>query len=133
MEVMAVGQLVFRLKREEFRLTAIGRRLAVWFKDPTNSSTTYRGYGVVRPQVGAAAVGPGGLVEDGTWTVLDFNSSSNPPCAYSFFTTCPLPPSENRLRVHDDRYAGRGRKHRPQPVALHWQRISRCLLLFRIF
>ena len=35
MEVTALGQLVFRLKGEEFRLTAIGQRLAVWFKDPT--------------------------------------------------------------------------------------------------
>jgi uncharacterized protein len=98
MEVTALGQLVFRLKGQEFRLTAIGQRLAVWFKDPTNGSTTYRGYRVVRPQVGAA-VRPGAILEGGEWTVLDFNFSSNPPCAYSTFTTCPLPPSENRLPV----------------------------------
>ena len=31
--------------------------------------------------------------------VLDFNMAENPPCAYNPFTTCPLPPEQNRLRV----------------------------------
>lgn len=34
--------------------------------------------------------------------VLDFNQSENPPCAYNSFTTCPLPPERNRLRVRID-------------------------------
>lgn len=29
--------------------------------------------------------------------VLDFNRAYNPPCAFTSFATCPLPPSENRL------------------------------------
>ena len=29
--------------------------------------------------------------------VLDFNKSYNPPCAFTAFATCPLPPAENRL------------------------------------
>jgi uncharacterized protein (DUF1684 family) len=29
--------------------------------------------------------------------VLDFNRAFNPPCAFSHFATCPLPPRENRL------------------------------------
>jgi uncharacterized protein len=29
--------------------------------------------------------------------VLDFNQSRNPPCAFTAFATCPLPPPENRL------------------------------------
>jgi uncharacterized protein len=29
--------------------------------------------------------------------VLDFNQSRNPPCAFTDFATCPLPPPENRL------------------------------------
>lgn len=29
--------------------------------------------------------------------VLDFNQSYNPPCAFTAFATCPLPPPENRL------------------------------------
>lgn len=34
--------------------------------------------------------------------VLDFNQAENPPCAYNSFTTCPLPPERNRLRVRID-------------------------------
>jgi uncharacterized protein len=30
---------------------------------------------------------------------LDFNRSENPPCAYNPYTTCPLPPEQNRLRI----------------------------------
>ncbi len=30
-------------------------------------------------------------------TVIDFNRSYNPPCAFSPFATCPLPPPQNRL------------------------------------
>lgn len=29
--------------------------------------------------------------------VLDFNKSYNPPCAFTAFATCPLPPPQNRL------------------------------------
>jgi uncharacterized protein len=31
--------------------------------------------------------------------VLDFNEAYNPPCAYNPYTTCPLPPPDNRLKV----------------------------------
>ena len=31
--------------------------------------------------------------------ILDFNRAENPPCAFSPFATCPLPPKENRLPV----------------------------------
>ena len=89
----AVGELVFRLSGTEQRLTAIGEpgedHLFVMFKDPTNASTTYQGYRILSPAAVAA----------GQWTVLDFNMASNPPCAYSPYTTCPLPPRENRLQV----------------------------------
>jgi len=32
-------------------------------------------------------------------TVLDFNRAYNPPCAFSPYATCPLPPRQNRLPV----------------------------------
>jgi uncharacterized protein len=38
------------------------------------------------------------LNADGT-TVLDFNHAYNPPCAFNPYTTCPLPPPENRLTI----------------------------------
>jgi uncharacterized protein (DUF1684 family) len=31
--------------------------------------------------------------------VLDFNEAINPPCAFTPFATCPLPPKENRLSI----------------------------------
>jgi uncharacterized protein len=38
------------------------------------------------------------LPEDGR-VVLDFNRAYNPPCAFTEYSTCPLPPPENRLDV----------------------------------
>ena len=29
--------------------------------------------------------------------VLDFNRAYNPPCAFTAYATCPLPPDSNRL------------------------------------
>ncbi len=31
--------------------------------------------------------------------VLDFNEAVNPPCAFTPFATCPLPPKENRMEI----------------------------------
>jgi uncharacterized protein len=87
------GQLVFRVNGQEMRLTALQGgakdQFFVMFKDATNDSTTYSGYRIVRPAA----------VARGEWTVIDFNLASNPPCAYSSYTVCPLPPPENKLPV----------------------------------
>jgi len=32
-------------------------------------------------------------------TAQDFNKAENPPCAFTPYATCPLPPPENRLAV----------------------------------
>ena len=49
MNFLALGQLVFRLNEKEHRLTAFGEpgggEFFVMFKDPTNLTTTYSGYG----------------------------------------------------------------------------------------
>ena len=37
--------------------------------------------------------------EPGKPFVLDLNRIYNPPCAFSEFTTCPLPPEQNILKV----------------------------------
>ena len=39
-----------------------------------------------------------GLDQPGT-VVLDFNRLQNPPCAYTPYATCPLPPYVNRLAI----------------------------------
>jgi uncharacterized protein (DUF1684 family) len=31
--------------------------------------------------------------------ILDFNKAYNPPCVFTPYATCPLPPPENRLPV----------------------------------
>ena len=46
--------------------------------------------------------------------VLDFNRTYNPPCAFTPFATCPLPPPENRLDLAID--AGEKAYARPGPV-----------------
>lgn len=33
------------------------------------------------------------------YTVIDFNKLYNPPCSYNLFSTCQLPPPQNRLEV----------------------------------
>lgn len=45
--------------------------------------------------------------------VLDFNRAQNPPCAFTPFATCPLPPKENRLpiRVPAGEKVYRGEQH----------------------
>lgn len=35
----------------------------------------------------------------GDKVILDFNRAQNPPCAFTPFATCPLPPKENRLPI----------------------------------
>lgn len=47
--------------------------------------------------------------------VLDFNMAHNPPCAFNPYTTCPLPPEQNRLRVRIP--AGEKNYHGKEEVA----------------
>lgn len=39
-----------------------------------------------------------GMPQDGK-LVVDFNKAYNPPCAYNDYSTCSLPPQQNRLRL----------------------------------
>jgi uncharacterized protein (DUF1684 family) len=91
-EYPAVGRLTFRIGDQEQQLTAFGfpgsDEFFLMFKDATNATTTY-----------GARIMHARVVAKGEWTVLDFNVASNPPCAYSPYTTCPMPPPENRLAV----------------------------------
>ena len=86
------GQLVFDIEGKTYRLDAIdegGIRLFVTFADATSGKTTY---------------GSGRFIEldkpdaEG-FTYIDFNKAYNPPCAFTEFATCPLPPPQNRLSV----------------------------------
>ena len=59
------------------------------FRDGTSGSTTYSGGRFLH----AAKPGPDGVV------TLDFNFAYNPPCAFTPFATCPVPPRQNWLKV----------------------------------
>ncbi|HET6602951.1 MAG TPA: DUF1684 domain-containing protein [Xanthomonadaceae bacterium] len=83
------GAVVFEKDGTRYRLEAVDEgdgQLFLIFSDRTSGKTTY---GAGRFLYAAAPV-------DGM-TVLDFNKAYNPPCALNAYSTCPLPPPENRL------------------------------------
>lgn len=90
--VEVVGYVEFECLGRNLRLDAMldsPTELFLIFKDRTNGKTTY---------------GPGRFVnaplpKDGERFELDLNKSYNPPCAFSPFTLCPLPPKQNHLDI----------------------------------
>jgi uncharacterized protein (DUF1684 family) len=70
-----------------------GRSLLFILRDTTSTSSTYPGGRFLHTQIPDH-----GLDQPGT-LVLDFNRLENPPCAYTPYATCPLPPQKNRLNV----------------------------------
>ncbi len=84
------GLLRFKLSGREFTLEPVDEEghLFIIFRDLTSRTETY---GSGRFLYADAAV-------DGT-VVLDFNRAENPPCAFTAFATCPLPPQQNRLNI----------------------------------
>lgn len=83
------GTLVFKLKGTECRLDAVedDGKLFILFSDETSGTETYGTGRFLYAEI------PG---SDG-YTVLDFNKAINPPCAFTEFATCPLPPAQNSL------------------------------------
>lgn len=84
------GEVVFTLRGQEMRMQAVTDDKKLWFifRDLTSGKETY----------GAARFLYSDPPKDGK-VILDFNEAYNPPCAFNPFTTCPLPPPENRLPV----------------------------------
>jgi len=85
------GALEFTLEGETHRLfpTEAGPAFFVIFADRTSGIETYgagRFLSVEKPDA------EGRLY-------IDFNRAYNPPCAYTEFATCPLPPRENILKT----------------------------------
>ena len=86
------GYVTFNLDGAEHRLEARvdeDKVMRLDFKDATNGDTTYIG--------GRFLIA--GMPKNGK-IMVDFNRAYNPPCAYTDYATCPLPPSENRLPIH---------------------------------
>jgi hypothetical protein len=82
-EEKAPGYAAFTLSGKEYRLEPLGEggELFFIFKDRTSGRETY---GAGRFLYAAAP-------QDGT-VILDFNKAVNPPCAFTPYATCPLPP-----------------------------------------
>jgi len=85
------GIVKFKLQGKEVSLQPViedEKTLFFIFKDATAGNETY----------GAGRFLYTDNPVDGR-VVLDFNKAENPPCAFTRFATCPLPPAQNRLDI----------------------------------
>ena len=84
------GKLQFTYQSKTYSLDVIdegGNQLFITFADATSGITTYgagRFIYIDQPDANGN-------------TFIDFNQAFNPPCAFTKFATCPLPPPQNRL------------------------------------
>jgi len=87
------GYALFTLNGQERKLYPIleepgAKSLFFIFRDQTAGKETY----------GAGRFLDSDLPQDG-FVTLDFNKAYNPPCVFTPYATCPLPPKENYLPV----------------------------------
>jgi uncharacterized protein len=91
-EMTSPGTVVFTVNGQEYRLEPVQESgtdpLFIIFADLTNRTESY----------GAGRFLYADPPKDGK-VVLDFNRAYNPPCAFSPYATCPLPPPQNRLKL----------------------------------
>lgn len=83
------GSLLFSFQGKEYRLDALdeGKDILIVFGDRSSGKETYGGGRFItlkKPMPGERVT-------------LDFNKSYNPPCVFTPYATCPLPPPQNRL------------------------------------
>lgn len=87
------GTVVFEREGATWRIEALdgGEKGELWlvFGDATNGRETYGGGRFLYSEPPAT---------DGS-VVVDFNLAYNPPCVFSQWATCPLPPPQNRLAL----------------------------------
>ena len=102
-EEISPGALAFEVDGRPYKLEALkeqgSEQFFIIFADQTNKTETYKAgrYLYADP--------PGA---DGT-VRLDFNRAYSPPCAFTKYATCPLPPPQNRLALRveaGERYLG---------------------------
>jgi uncharacterized protein (DUF1684 family) len=90
-KMKSTGILKFTLKGKECSLQPVTEddgSLFIIFRDESNLNETYKAgrfLNADKPVNGEA--------------VLDFNKAENPPCAFTSFATCPLPPPGNSVEV----------------------------------
>ena len=98
LKLPAPGLAVFLLDGKVLHLEPViedpaGKTLFFILRDETSKTTTYGGGRFLH-----TGLPDHGLDQPGT-LVLDFNQLENPPCAYTQFATCPLPPDQNKLDI----------------------------------
>ncbi len=92
------GAAEFMLNGKTLRIEPVleapdSKQLFFILRDTTSQSTTYgAGRFLYTPFPSNGIDKPGDLV-------LDFNRMENPPCAFTPYATCPLPPKQNRMPV----------------------------------
>lgn len=90
------GVLVFKVDGREYRLEPVlekgEKHLFIIFADKTTGKETY----------GAGRYLYADPPDANGRVMLDFNQAHNPPCAFTRFATCPLPPKQNRLPIRVD-------------------------------
>jgi uncharacterized protein len=88
--MMNPGTVTFKQGEKIFTLEAIDEgdhRLFFTFADRTSGHETYAAARFLYAEYPDAS----------GKTIVDFNKAYNPPCAFTAFSTCPLPPLGNRL------------------------------------
>lgn len=90
-EQKSSGKLIFTIKNVQYTLDALeeGSELFIVFSDATSGNETYPS--------GRFLYAKNPL--EGNEVVIDFNFAINPPCAFTDYATCPLPPKQNYLPV----------------------------------
>jgi hypothetical protein len=94
----SAGVAKFTLHGQQVELQTVVQNLGVntllfVIRDATSGHTTYEASRFLH-----TGLPDHGLQNPGK-IVLDFNRLENPPCAFTPYATCPLPPDSNRLKV----------------------------------
>ena len=92
-ELPCPGALVFEIDGQLYSIdpfsTSDGKRYWIIFGDATNEIETY----------GAGRYLYIDAVDENGETYIDFNQCYNPPCAFTPYSTCTLPPRQNILKI----------------------------------
>ena len=87
------GYVTFQRDGKQYRLEPVvdGNELWLIMRDQTSGKTTYGASRFLYAEMPKGGVKQAGTLE------IDFNKAENPPCVFTDFATCPLPPPQNRL------------------------------------
>ncbi len=88
---LSPGAVVFEYEGNFYEIDAIdeGEKLFLIFADKTSGEETYGGGRYIYVD----------KPDSNGNIILDFNKAYNPPCVFTKFATCPLPPNQNYLNL----------------------------------